>query len=201
MYAYIAGMLSEKRPTEAVLDVHGVGYRLHIPTSTFEALPPVGQNARLFTHHHVRDDAIQLFGFISNAERTVFQLMLAVSGIGPKLALAALSALSPAELRDHVVNGEPAMLTNIPGVGRKTAERLIVELRDRFTDLEPLDDDASPAARDAEERRAARSDALAALESLGFSRASAEKSIRKILKDQPETPAAEELIRMVLREQ
>lgn len=201
MYAYISGKLAEKRPTEAVIDVHGIGYRLHIPTSTYEALPHTGQIARLFTHHHVREDAIQLFGFSSNAERTVFQLMLGVSGIGPKLALAALSAMSPAELREHVVHGESAVLTNIPGVGRKTAERLIVELRDRFADLEPLDEGTSPAAAEVEERRAARSDALAALESLGFTRAAAEKSIRKVLKDQTGPLAAEDLIRLVLREQ
>lgn len=201
MYAYISGMLAEKRPTEAVLDVNGIGYRLHIPTSTFETLPAIGKNARLFTFHHVREDAVQLFGFSSNSERTVFQLMLAVSGIGPKLALAALSSMRPAELRDHVVHGETAVLTNIPGVGRKTAERLIVELRDRFADLEPLEDDAAPSALDAGDRRAARSDAMAALESLGFSRAAAEKSIRKILKDRTEPMAAEELIRLVLREQ
>lgn len=201
MYAYISGTLAEKRPTEAVLDVNGVGYHLHIPTSTFETLPATGKSARLFTFHHVREDAIQLFGFSSNAERTVFRLMLSVSGIGPKLALAALSSMSPAELRDHVVHGETAVLTSIPGVGRKTAERLIVELRDRFADLEPLDDGGIPMAVDAEERRAARSDALAALESLGFSRAAAEKSIRKLLKDRTEPIAAEDLIRLVLREQ
>lgn len=201
MYAYISGKLIEKRPTEAVIDVHGIGYRLHIPTSTYESLPPIGQNARLFTHHHVREDAIQLFGFTSNAERTVFQLMLGVSGIGPKLALAALSAMGPAELRDHVVHGETAVLTNIPGVGRKTAERLIVELRDRFADLEPLEVHTATPAVDVEERRAARSDALAALESLGFTRASAEKSIRKVLKDHSGPLAAEDLIRYVLREQ
>lgn len=201
MYAYISGTVAEKRPTEAVLDVHGIGYRLHIPTSTFEVLPPIGQTTRLFTYHHVREDAIQLFGFNSNAERAVFQLMLAVSGIGPKLALAALSAMSPAELRDHVLQGETAMLTSIPGVGRKTAERLILELRDRFTDLEPSEEGTTPAAIAAEERRAARSDALAALESLGYNRASAEKSIRKILNQHDGPLAAEELIRMVLREQ
>lgn len=201
MYAYISGTLAEKRPTEAVVDVHGVGYLLHISTSTYETLASVGESARLFTYHHVREDAIQLFGFATKSERSVFQLMLAVSGIGPKLALAALSAMSPAELREHVVHGEAAVLTSIPGVGRKTAERLIVELRDRFTDLEPLEDEEVEAAGDAGDRRAARSDALAALESLGFTRASAEKSIRKVLKDHREPLAAEELIRLVLREQ
>lgn len=201
MYAYISGKLVEKRPTEAVIDVHGIGYFLHIPTSTFEGLPEPGENAKLFTYHHVREDAIQLFGFISNAERRVFEVMLGVSGIGPKLALAALSAMSPSDLRDHVVHGETAVLTSIPGVGRKTAERLIVELRDRFADLEPLEKGAAATPADADDRRAARSDALAALESLGFSRASAEKNLRKVLKDHPDARAAEDMIRLALREQ
>lgn len=201
MYAYISGKLVEKRPTEVILDVQGIGYFVHIPTSTFEALPESGQQTKLFTYHHVREDAIQLFGFISNAERRVFEVMLAVSGIGPKLALAALSSMSPSQLRDHVVNGDTAVLTGIPGVGRKTAERLIVELRDRFADMDLLEKGAATTTVDADDRRAARSDALAALESLGFSRASAEKNLRKVLKDHPELRAAEDMIRLALREQ
>ena len=200
MYAYISGKLVEKRPTEVILDVQGIGYFLHIPTSTFESLPESGQQTKLFTYHHVREDAIQLFGFISNAERKVFEVMLAVSGIGPKLALAALSSMSPSQLRDHVVNGDTAVLTGIPGVGRKTAERLIVELRDRFADLDLLEKGAATTTVDADDRRAARSDALAALESLGFSRASAEKNLRKVLRDHPELRAAEDMIRLALRE-
>lgn len=199
MYAYISGKLADKRPTEAVIDVNGVGYRLHIPTSTFERLPATGQNVTLHTHHHVREDAILLYGFISVSERRVFEVMLGVTGIGPRLALAALSAMRPAELREHVIHGETAMLTRIPGVGRKTAERLIIELRDRFADMEPVEDGVSFAGAD--DRRGARSDALAALESLGFSRAAAEKSLHKVLKDHPEVQAAEDLIRLALREQ
>lgn len=201
MYAYISGRLVEKRPTEAVIDVQGIGYFLHIPTSTFEGLPESGEAAKLFTYHHVREDAVQLFGFISNAERKVFEVMLAVSGIGPKLALAALSSMSPSQLRDHVVNGDIAVLTRIPGVGRKTAERLIVELRDRFADMEPLEKGAATMSVDADKKRAARSDALAALESLGFSRASAEKNLRKVLKSHPDLRAAEDMIRLALKEQ
>lgn len=200
MYAYISGKLVDKRPTEVIIDVHGIGYFLHVPTSTFEHLPEVGQSTKLFTYHHVREDAIQLFGFHSDAERKVFEVMLGVSGIGPKLALAALSSMTPSQLRDHVVHGEIAVLTGIPGVGRKTAERLIVELRDRFEDLQLLEKDTAAAPVDADERRAARSDALAALESLGFSRAAAEKNLRNVLKAHPEVRAAEELIRLALRE-
>lgn len=198
MFAYVSGKLADKRPTEAIVDVNGVGYRIHIPTSTFEHLPEVGRPVKLHTHHHVREDAILLYGFSSDSERKVFEVMLGVTGIGPKLALAALSAMSPSELREHILRGEAAMLTSIPGVGRKTAERLIIELRDRFADIEPLDS-AVPGMNDG--RREARADALAALESLGFSRATAEKNLRKVMKDSPDLRAAEDLIRLALREQ
>ncbi|MEX0747072.1 MAG: Holliday junction branch migration protein RuvA [Rhodothermales bacterium] len=199
MIAYLSGKLADKRPTEAIIDVNGVGYRVHIPTSTFEHLPEVGRPVMLHTHHHVREDAILLYGFFSDAERKVFEVMLGVTGIGPKLALAALSAMSPAELREHVLRGEAAMLTSIPGVGRKTAERLIIELRDRFADMEPME--AAPRSGVSDERREARADALAALESLGFSRAAAEKNLRKVMRDRPDLQAAEDLIRLALREQ
>jgi len=199
VYAYISGELVEKRPTQVVVDVQGIGYLLHIPTSTFEELPEVGRPVRLFAYHHVREDAMLLFGFGSREEKRVFEVMLGVSGIGPKLALAALSSMKPDDLRAHVVNGDAAVLTTIPGVGRKTAERLIVELRDRFTDMEPAGVEVpSSGARAAS---SARNDALAALESLGFSRAAAEKSLQKVLRNHPDVDAAEEMIRLVLREQ
>ena len=199
MIAYLSGKLADKRPTQAIVDVNGIGYRVHIPTSTFEHLPEVGRPVMLHIHHHVREDAILLYGFSSDSERKVFEVMLGVTGIGPKLALAALSAMSPAELREHVLRGEAAMLTSIPGVGRKTAERLIIELRDRFADMEPLE--TAPLSGVTDERREARADALAALESLGFSRAAAEKNLRKVMKDRPDVHAAEDLIRLALREQ
>lgn len=201
MYAYVSGTLVEKRPTEVIVDVHGIGYRLHIPTSTFERLPDPERDVRLFTYHHVREDASLLFGFISREEKRVFEVMIGVSGIGPKLALAALSAMSPADLRAHVMHGDTAILTSIPGVGRKTAERLIIELRDRFADMEPVEAAASDGTGGAAPPPEARSDALAALESLGFNRASAEKNLQKVLKNNPDATAAEEMIRLVLREQ
>ncbi len=197
MYAYIAGTLVEKRPTEVIVDVQGIGYRLHITTSTFEKLPETNKPVKLFTYFHVREDASLLYGFLSRPEKRVFEVMLGVSGIGPKLALAALSAMKPEDLRTHVIHGETAVLTSIPGVGRKTAQRLIVELRDRFADMEPMDDGTAVA----EPRSAARADALAALESLGFARATAEKNLRKVLKNNPDVAAAEEMIRLVLREE
>lgn len=200
MYAYISGTLAEKRPTEVIIDTQGIGYLLHVPTSTFERLPDVKQPVRLFTYHHVREDASLLYGFVSREEKRVFEVMIGVSGIGPKLALAALSAMSPDDLRAHVLHGDTAVLTSIPGVGRKTAERLIIELRDRFADMEPLDAGAPESADAPHPSNETRSDAIAALESLGFNRATAEKNLRKVLKSNPEVTAAEEMIRLVLRE-
>ncbi|MEX0822466.1 MAG: Holliday junction branch migration protein RuvA [Rhodothermales bacterium] len=201
MYAYVSGTLVEKRPTEAVIDVQGIGYRMQITTSTFEQLPPLNKPVKLFTYFHVREDASLLFGFASRPEKRVFEVMLGVSGIGPKLALAALSAMKPDDLRAHVIHGETAVLTSIPGVGRKTAQRLIVELKDRFADMEPIDEGAGTATKTSDPRTAARSDALAALESLGFARATAEKHLRSVLKKNPDVSVTEEMIRLVLREQ
>lgn len=200
MYAFVSGTLVEKHLTVVIIEAGGIGYEIHVPTSTFEKLPEVGKPVKLFTHHHVREDAALLYGFASRPEKRVFQVMLGVSGIGPKLALAALSAMQPQDLRDHVVRGDTAILTSIPGVGRKTAERLVVELRDRFAELDGLDG-AAPARGEASGLGAARADALAALESLGFSRAAAEKSLQRVMKNHPDATATEDLIRLVLRDQ
>lgn len=200
MIAFIQGTLAAKKPTEVVLDVNGIGYRLFIPTSTFEHLPDVAKQVRLLTHFHVREDAQVLFGFHSEGERKAFEMMLGVTGIGPRLALAALSAMSPRELRTHILSGDAGFLTSIPGVGRKTAERLIVELRDRFADAAELErvemDGLAATAVDA----GARADALAAMEQLGYSRAAAEKAIRIVMKKHPEVTSADELVRRALRE-
>lgn len=201
MIAYVSGKLVEKKPTEAVLDVQGLGYRILIPTSTYESLPALGGTATLYTHHHVREDAILLYGFAGKAERTLFETLIGVSGIGPKLALAVLSAMEPAELRDHIAGGDVRILTSIPGVGRKTAERMIVELRDRMQALDLTGAGGSPLSGGSDTRASARADALAALESLGYSRATAEKNLRKALRDNPGLQSADEMVRLALREQ
>lgn len=196
MITQLAGLLIEKQPTAITLDVNGVGYEVLIPTSTYEALPAKGIAARLFTHLHVREDALVLFGFATRAERSVFLEMLAVTGVGPKLALAALSAMRPGEIRDHIVTGDAGFLTRIPGIGRKTAERLIVELKDRLLRLDLGGDAGSPRAE-----RGARADALSALEALGFGNAAAEKVLRAVEKKHPDETSVEALIRLALREQ
>ena len=196
MIDYVSGILVSKKPTLAVVEAGGIGYRIEIPTSTFESLPAAGKPVKILTHHYVRDDAQQLFGFMKVDERSVFEMMMGVSGIGPKLALAALSAMRPAELRDAIQQRESGMLTRIPGVGRKTADRLIVELRDRFDDLD-LGGSAGPASAGPPD---VKTDAMAALEALGLSRSAADKAIRKVMKDDPDIATAEDLIRLALRQ-
>ncbi len=197
MIAFLSGKLVEKHPTEAIVEVEGIGYQLFIPASSFERLPEPQQPVRLYTYLYVREDALHLYGFLTREERTLFETMIQVSGIGPRLALAALSAMQPAELRDSIISGDTALLTRIPGIGRKTAERMIVELRDRVSRLELAS--AAPLAGTTPEQAAARADALAALESLGLTRAVAEKRIRAVLRKHPQIQSAEELIRLALR--
>jgi len=199
MIAYVSGKLIDKKPTEVIVDVQGLGYHLYIPTSTYELLPEIGSATKLYSHHYVREDAALLFGFASGAERALFEVMLGVSGIGPKLALAALSAMSPADLRDSILEGDAGLLTRIPGVGRKTAERLIVELRDRVARVE-LGGGGSLPGHVPDAPAAARGDALSALETLGLSRAAAEKALRKVLRQHPGLQSADELVRLALRE-
>lgn len=197
MIAYVSGTLVERTAAQVVVDVHGIGLAVHIPASSFDALPAIGDPVRLLTYHYVREDNMQLFGFATLGERRLFEAMLAVSGVGPRLALAALSALDVQELRRGIMSGDSTLLTRIPGVGRKTAERLVVELRDRFAQVEL--DDAS--IKGTGTGGSARLDALAALESLGLSRSVAEERVRKALRDHPDLSSAEQLIKLALREQ
>ncbi len=197
MIASLHGILTKKTPTELQIDVHGVGYSVSIPVSTYQRLTEVGTEVTILTHLHVREDAQQLFGFASEAERSMFRLLISVSGIGPKIALGILSGVGVNELKDHLLHADTTALTTIPGVGKKTAERLIVELRDKLGKdeisafpLPPIGDDASHV----------RSETLLALVALGVSRPVAEKAIRLALQG-ADTNAltVEELIKRALR--
>ena len=191
MFEYIAGKLRSKKPTQVVVDVQGIGFCLLIPTSTFDKLPDTGAEVRLLVIQYVREDTFALFGFLTESERTLFELMIRVSGIGPRIALAALSTMKPAELQRHLTENNPAMLQRISGVGRKTAERLIVELRDR---TKPLVFDETESSDTEDIRR----DALMALETLGYKRSKAEQLLRRVLKKHPDVDTADRLIRLVL---
>lgn len=201
MIAYVSGTLVEKTPDpeQAIVDVNGIGYRVHVPTSTFQRLPDPDEQVTLHTYHYLREDDESLYGFATKAEQTVFETMIGVSRVGPKLALSALSSMTPTELRDHVMEEDKSRLTEISGVGRKTADRLIVELRDRLADLDVFEDTA-PLSGGSDARADARADALKALTELGLSKADAERAIRTVLRDDAAIQSADELVQRALKE-
>jgi Holliday junction DNA helicase RuvA len=179
MFSHLNGILHRKSPTEIVVDVNGVGYAVSIPLSTFEKLGDTGSSVMVLTYLHVREDAMQLYGFATEAERELFRMLLSVSGIGPKIAQGILSGAQPNDLQSLIAQGNVAVLTTIPGVGRKTAERLIVELRDKITKIDSTKTPGSVAEGTAN----IRAEALMALISLGYNRAAAEKAIRSALNE------------------
>lgn len=195
MIASLRGILRYKSPTEVLVDVNGVGYAVSIPLSTFEQLGDTNSNVLLFTYLHVREDSLQLFGFATEEERFLFKLLLSVNGIGPKIAQGILSGIGVKELRSHIASGNIGALTGIPGVGRKTAERLVVELRDRIAKM------GSPGAADASsETGSMRGDALLALTSLGYTRTTAERAIQQAWTESNGNPMTlEELIKRSLK--
>lgn len=204
MYEYVSGTLADKEPDRVVIEVGGVGYRCQVPGSLLESLPEVGEEVKLFTYLYVREDAQELFGFSRRAEREFFEVLMGVSGIGPRLALSALGAYRPAELQQALVRGDTGVLTEISGVGKKTAERMIVELRDKAAEL---DLGAEVTAGDDGQTEAVtpstRDDARDALVSLGLSKSAAERSLRKALREHSDVDveSTEELVKLALQYQ
>jgi holliday junction DNA helicase RuvA len=178
LIAHISGTLAQKVPGEAVVDVGGVGYQIFIPLNVFYRLPEIGASVSLQIYTHVREDALQLFGFQDRAEKQLFLLLLGVSGIGPKLAVNILSGIAADELSRALKEGDQVRLVAIPGVGRKLAERMIVELRDKFANLAP----AEPESAKSDGASQLLLDAVSALVNLGYKRPEAEKMVRDVLK-------------------
>lgn len=168
MIAHLRGKLIEKEPARLVVDVHGVGYEVFVPLTTFTAMPEKGVDVSIDIHTHVREDTIALYGFSSKQERRVFERLIGVSGIGPRLAVTILSGGSVESLVTAIRRGDLPRLTSIPGVGKKTAERIVVELKDKFQDFS----EESP-------KSAIETDVLSALENLGYPRAIAENAFRR----------------------
>ena len=193
MIARLEGVLAEKSPDAVVLDVHGVGYEVRVPLSTFFELPDEGKTVRLRIHTHVREDALQLFGFSSEIERALFRLLIATSGVGPKLALAILSGLPVSKLVGALRAGDLAALTSIPGVGKKTAERMVLDLREKALGLDVASRPERPPGPD--DAAAAES----ALTNLGYPRAQAERAVRRALEVAPAGSSLETLIKEALR--
>ncbi len=196
MIAYLDGKLAYKEASYVLIDVAGVGYEVHTSLQTYSTLPASNERVKLFTHHHVREDAQTLFGFATTDEKALFLDLVSVSGIGPNTALGMLSAMPPGEIRTAIVSENVKVVQSIKGIGPKTAQRVILELKDKMRRAGVVSD-GGPTYR--QTTNPVREEALAALVALGFQKAAAEKSVDDILTRMGNTITVEDLIRQALR--
>lgn len=196
MITFLEGILAEKQPGRAVVNVGGIGYELFIPLSSFDRLPPEGAACRVLTYHHVREDAQELFGFATEGERKLFLMLYSVSGVGPKTALGVLGGLSVREIKAAIAEGDAKRLSSVKGLGRKTAEKIIVELKDKLTEGEVLEATAGAEPASAEELRTR--DAILALVSLGYKQADAQKMVKDVLPRTAAGATVEDIVRLAL---
>lgn len=195
MIAYLNGILAEKDIAKVVVECGGVGYEAAIPVSTFDRLPAEGGQVKLYTHHEVREDAQLLFGFATKQERDMFRLVTTVSGVGPKLALAVLSGMTVGDLQLAVSQGDSKRLATVKGIGKKTAERIVVELRDKINPIEAL---ANATSEVSKEQGAVLRDAMLALTALGFGEDVARAKVQAVLEDEPNLADVEAVIKKAL---
>ncbi len=196
MFAYISGKLFQKEPTSVIIDVNGIGYQINIPLSTYSALPATGQNAKLLTYYHVREDIQALYGFATSEEKELFLLLISVSGIGPKMAMTILSGTSPEQFRRRILDGDVESLTLIPGIGLKTARRIIVELGEKIGQTsEVVSGELATVTLGATGE-----EALRALISLGYRRAEALNALRKAAKELGDSAPVEKYIKAALNQ-
>jgi holliday junction DNA helicase RuvA len=198
MIAALTGRLAHKAPSQVTLDVHGVGYEVFIPLSTFYALPEINESASLSVYTHLREDAIQLYGFVTALEKDSFILLTSISGIGPKLALSVLSALNVPDLVSAIQAGDVEKLASVPGIGKKTAARIALELKDKVERLRVAPSPIQQAVSGPLGRL--QDDALSALVNLGYRAADVKEAIKRAAQVRPEPIPLTELIREVLKD-
>ncbi|MBI5379034.1 MAG: Holliday junction branch migration protein RuvA [Nitrospirae bacterium] len=196
MIGLLTGTLAVKAPTHLVVETGGVGYQVQVPLSTLYALPETGQQVRLHIHTHLRDDALQLYGFATPEEKHLFLILIGVSGIGPKQGLNLLSRVDAREFIRAIARGDRAFLARIPGVGKKTADRLLVELPEKIAALAREWKEEAPAPPGGDQ---AREDALRVLVNLGYKRSQAEEAIKQVAAEGAGAPSLETLIRSALK--
>ena len=195
MISHIEGVIESKSEAEVVLDAGGVGYLINVPSHVADLLPPEGESCRLYVHTNFReDDGTSLYGFPSKEERALFRLLLTVSGIGPKVGLSILSSVTVEDIAEAIITEDLKKLTSINGVGKKTAQRLILELKDKVADMRLMMRIKKPAHADT-----ASDDAIDALQALGYSRSVAVGAVEKARETFPSQPKVEELIKVSLR--
>ena len=196
MITFLHGIIEEKNPALVVMNVNGVGYAVSISLNTYEDLPSAGSTTRLYTHHYVREDTELLFGFSSTAERAFFSQLISVSGIGPTLAISILSSLPVSAFCTAIANADVKRLSTIKGIGKKTAERIIVELKDKVSSLGLAGDAGGKIAETPE--MAVMNDAVLALVALGFRNSDAFAAVKKVLSSSPEELSVEFVVRKTL---
>ncbi|HRK61839.1 MAG TPA: Holliday junction branch migration protein RuvA [Candidatus Omnitrophota bacterium] len=196
MYNYLSGKLMEKTPTSVIIEVAGIGYDLTIPVSTYASLPALGEQVKLLTHFVVREDAQLLYGFATEEERKMFRMLISISGIGPKIANTALSGILVEDLKAAIKEGNVAVLTSVSGIGKKTAERIVIELREKVI----LEGGKTSGAKSTSPLLSSEAeDAVQALIALGYSKNEAQTAVDKAQKSAPEKLAVDKLVRNALR--
>jgi Holliday junction DNA helicase RuvA len=181
MIAHLRGTLLSKRPNQAIVEAHGVGYDVAISVPTFSEMSAAGSEVALHIHTHVREDALSLYGFLRLSEKLLFEKLLTVSGIGPKLAITILSGMAADEMVGAIRGGDLARLTRIPGIGKKTAERMVLELRDKLPSATDTAEKSASSANPEEE------DVISALVNLGYQRVASEKAVQSVRGKGPQT--------------
>mgnify|MGYP001476802982 FL=1 len=194
MIAHLKGKLTYKSPIEIAIDVNGVGYQVFVPLSTFFALPELEEDVFLDIHTHMREESLKLFGFYTTDEKRIFEKLIAINKVGPKLALTILSGMSPAELFTAIDSNNIGRLSTIPGIGRKTAERLILEMRDKMDGIS-LDSDIK---KDSIPQNGLFDDALSALVNLGYKKNQAEQTLKKVYPEGEVGDSIEDIIKKSL---
>lgn len=195
MMEYIKGILSESSPTKTIIETGGIGYRIHIPLSNYGKLPKLGTAICLYLSTVIREDSHKNYGFLTSAERDLFETLIDVSGIGPKTALALLGHLEPADLEIAISSSDITSICKVPGIGKKTAERLIVEMRDKVQK-----NSLSSMISFTKVEKSITNDALSALINLGYQPIQAQKTLQNILKNQEKEPSLTELITAALKQ-
>jgi Holliday junction DNA helicase RuvA len=197
MIAFLRGRVLDKQPNRVIIDVQGIGYEVHVPLSTYYDIGDEGADVAVRVYTHVREDALQLYGFLTDLERQLFERLIGISGIGPKLAISVLSGMDARDLLLAVQRADVARLTAIPGIGKKTAERIVLELRDRQAQLVVTPAAGAPVAAPEDERM--RSDLLSALLNLGYHRPQAERAADIAVSNHPDA-TFEQTLKQALRE-
>ena len=195
MIGFLNGKLISKNPPTLVLDIHGVGYEIEAPMTTFYNLPTIGEQVKLHTHLVVREDAHILFGFSTESDRLLFRTLIKVNGVGPKLALTILSGLSASDFHRCIAENDVQALVRLPGIGKKTAERLIIEMRDRLPDFSLTDSESEEPRTPSNNPNNSKQEAMSALIALGYKPVDASKMVQNISSDK----SCEDIIRLALQ--